>query len=25
MNIKTIMETDASTGKEYGAYYFEIK
>ena len=25
MNIKTVMETDASTGKEYGAYYFEVK
>ena len=24
MDIKTVMETDPNTGKEYGAYYFEL-
>ena len=24
MDIKTVMEIDPNTGKEYGAYYFEL-
>jgi len=25
MDIKTVMETDPNTGKEFGAYYFKIE